>query len=483
MFSWTKKIVFSAVIALAVLLPSQLLAATLSVRPSAATYAVGNSFTVDIVVDSADQALNAVSGQLSFPIGLLEVASISKAGSVLSYWVKEPVAGVGVIDFEGIVPNPGFRGNGGKIVTINFRAKQLGQAPVTFTTGSVLANDGAGTNILTDLRSGTFDLRSIAPAPGLPPVNVNIKLPSAPQITSATHPDSEQWYNKKDAEFAWPLKSDITGVNILADKSPTSDPGASSDGLFSTYKYKNLTDGTRYLHVKFRNIAGWGSVSHFKFNIDTVEPEDLIAKLGERATTTDPKILLQLSASDALSGLDHYAVQINDSSVVDWPLETDNVYDLTLSTIGENKITVTAFDRAGNIASTSVTVSLEAAPVVVTLPECPVVVAVSWHDSLKALLTPELLLAASIGAGLVLLLIMIGLSLGRLKQRHSVTAARAEQQVEGILHQIFNSLHRHKSQQIDILELAKTRRNLTPEETLILEQLKRELTDIAKKLK
>ena len=481
MFSRYQKIIFSAVIALAVFLPSQLLAATLSIRPATATYSIGGSFVVDVVVDSADQALNAVSGQLSFPVALLDVVSISKAGSILSYWVKEPVAGMGVVDFEGIVPNPGYKGSGGKVVTINFRAKQLGQAPVNFIAGSVLANDGAGTNILTDLRGGTFNLQPAALAPVPPPVNVNIKVPSAPQITSTTHPDPEQLYNKKDAEFAWPLKSDITGVNILADKQPNTDPGVNSDGLFSTYKYKDLTDGARYLHVKFRNSAGWGTTSHFKFSIDTVAPENLSVAVMARATTTDPRISLQISTTDELSGLDHYAIGVNDLPAVDWSDEVGSgIYELMLPGTGDHTLIVSAYDRAGNMASTTLAALVEAVPVVVEIPACPVL-PVSWWQRLVASITPELLLAVALGIGAALLLILIGLILGRSGHKHHYTV-RGTHELMASMHKVIDSLQRQKIHQINVLELAKTRRALTSEEVQLLEQLKRELTDLAGKL-
>ena len=55
--------------------------------------------------------------------------------------------------------NPGFTGDG-KLVSVTFRNKAGGQAGLNFSSGSILANDGLGTNILSDMGSATFSLEA-----------------------------------------------------------------------------------------------------------------------------------------------------------------------------------------------------------------------------------------------------------------------------------------------------------------------------------
>ena len=83
-------------------------AATLSFSPTAESYAVGSTFSVGVSVGSVDQAINAVSGVISFPWDKLEMVSLSKTGSIFSLWVQEPSFSnsVGTVSFEGIVLNP-----------------------------------------------------------------------------------------------------------------------------------------------------------------------------------------------------------------------------------------------------------------------------------------------------------------------------------------------------------------------------------------
>ena len=87
-------------------------AATLHFSPSSGTH-TRTTFSVNVLVSSADQAMNAASGIISFPKDKLEVVSLSKIGSIFGLWVQEPYFSntSGIISFEGIVLNPGFIGS------------------------------------------------------------------------------------------------------------------------------------------------------------------------------------------------------------------------------------------------------------------------------------------------------------------------------------------------------------------------------------
>jgi hypothetical protein len=137
-------------------------AATLFISPAAQSVAVGQEFTLTIDVSSADVAMNAASGDISFPSNKLQVLSISKSNSVMNLWIRDPsftnsVAG-GNVHFEGIVLNPGFIGATGNLITITFEAIAPGDAPISFSMGAVLANDGNGTNILSGMQSGDITI-------------------------------------------------------------------------------------------------------------------------------------------------------------------------------------------------------------------------------------------------------------------------------------------------------------------------------------
>lgn len=136
-----------------------------------------------VVVSSSDAPLNAISGTLSFPSSLFSVQSISKAGSVLNFWVAEPTfsASSGIVQFEGVSLS-GFQGNDGTVVTVVLRALKVGSGTVSFQSGQVLANDGQGTDITSVLSGGTFQIQA-AKAKSL------IKPPPEPTLQEEIKPE------------------------------------------------------------------------------------------------------------------------------------------------------------------------------------------------------------------------------------------------------------------------------------------------------
>ncbi|MEK7227469.1 MAG: cohesin domain-containing protein [Patescibacteria group bacterium] len=160
MRSFAFKTLFSLIFSVVFLVPGSVFADTIFVSPITGTYTVGDTFSARIMVSSPGQAINAISGVLSFPIDKLQVVSVSKIGSVLSLWVQEPSFSNsrGTVTFEGVVPNPGFNESNGRVLGVNFRVVGTGSADIRLTSGSLLANDGYGTNILKNLGTASFSL-------------------------------------------------------------------------------------------------------------------------------------------------------------------------------------------------------------------------------------------------------------------------------------------------------------------------------------
>lgn len=168
-------------------LPFSVLADTLFLSPASGTSPVDQTLSVKVFVSSPSKAVNAFSGSIKFPADKLRVDSISKAGSVVSLWVEEPTFSNtdGTIKFEGVIPNPGYTGAAGTLVTVNFKPVAMGSAEVKFTGGAVLANDGNGTNVLRNSIGGTYEITAAAPVkqtPKEPTVKTPVEL-KVPEIT------------------------------------------------------------------------------------------------------------------------------------------------------------------------------------------------------------------------------------------------------------------------------------------------------------
>ncbi|MFA6522670.1 MAG: cohesin domain-containing protein [Patescibacteria group bacterium] len=333
-------------------------AATLYFAPAQGTYDSGSSFSVGVYVSSADQAMNAVSSSISFPTSLLQVTGISKNGSIMNLWAQEPSYSntAGTISFEGIVLNPGYIGTSGKVATITFKGTGNGAAIVSFAGGSVLANDGLGTNILTSFGSGTYTIKTAGATPVTQPTtpvitkpSTTVKTPNAPTVTSTTHADPVKWYASRDVKLDWTLPTGITDVSVVFDHAPTADPSVSSKGVVSSITTTLPDDGIWFAHVKLKNRYGWGAVAHFEVNADTTGPENLeILKVSQ-----DEKGMPTFSilVSDAGCGVATYELGIDTGALTSWVPDDAHLYKAPLLSPGDHLLTVNVVDHLGNASS------------------------------------------------------------------------------------------------------------------------------------
>jgi len=350
-------------------------AATLNFSPPSETYNIGSKFSVNITVNSSEQAMNAASGVVSFPWDKLEVVSVSKTGSILSLWPAEPSFSnsAGTVNFEGIALNPGYTGASGKILTITFRARSAGTASLSFSSGSVLANDGTGTNILNGLRVAVFTLASAGETPPVSQAEAPVASVNALGITSATHPDTTKWYTNNTPEFSWELPQGALEVRTLISKSSLSNPSVSYIPPITKKKVDELSDGTYYFALQVRTAAGWSAVSRYRVNIDTTPPKPFSITFPHGKSGFAPQPVVFFSAIDNESGISHYDIKIGDDEELPKiaPNTVSNPYLLTPQLPGKHTLFVFAIDKAGNIRSASAEFTIESidVPIVTYYPE------------------------------------------------------------------------------------------------------------------
>lgn len=132
-------------------------AAAFLLNPSSGSYAVGSTVPVDVIIDTESASINAVSGMLTYDVTAVKPVSIKIADSLVDLWIVQPSisASEEAISFEGLILNPGFTGKG-KIATINFTILAPSSSVVSFASGSALANDGLGTNLLARFAKATL---------------------------------------------------------------------------------------------------------------------------------------------------------------------------------------------------------------------------------------------------------------------------------------------------------------------------------------
>ena len=342
--------------------------ASLYLSPPSGSYSVGDVFYINIKVNSGGVNINAAEGTLVFNSEELQVITISKTNSIFNLWTTEPVStgGNGSIVFGGGTPT-NFNGTAGNIINIAFKAKKNATAQVNFSSGSVLAADGRGTNILSSMNGGTFSLvpKIITTPPGELPSDSDFPsqiagTPLAPIISSITHPNANKWYSNDSPELLWELPSGVTAVRLLIDNLPQSTPSILYTPPISEKMVEDLSEGVWYFHARFRNQYGWGGVTHRKILIDTEQPELFEIVIDNQGDTTNPSPYLSFITNDSLSGVEYYEVSIDNVDSERILASTiDNYYQPSPQPSGTHSLIVKAIDFANNITTVTANFTVE----------------------------------------------------------------------------------------------------------------------------
>jgi hypothetical protein len=165
-------LIFNFLILSSLLLPTSSLAVILYLEPNSGQYYFGDTFLVDIKIDTQGKCINVVDIGLNFPNDILK-ANFSKGDSILILWIEPPLIDqeLGLISFSGGIPGgycgilPGDLREHSYLGRIAFRVHETTQigtqinTNVRFLEGSqVLLNDGFGTRAELVTRGAVFTL-------------------------------------------------------------------------------------------------------------------------------------------------------------------------------------------------------------------------------------------------------------------------------------------------------------------------------------
>ncbi len=243
-------------------------AATLFLTPATGAYKSGELFSVLVDVNTGDDTINASSAQISFDNTHLEVVSVGYSQSIFSLWTEKPSFSNpgGFIKFSGGLPNPGYTGAKGDVLRITFRTKASGQTPLTFVSGSVLANDGKGSNIADALKGALFTISP--PSPSITPfpsktIESDTGLVDSQAVTSIPVPIITQWPKQIVSGetitiegLGHPLDKIVLIVQKDSELSDTGYTYPAPDGKFIYTYPKPLRKGIYQIWA--RNVTGTG---------------------------------------------------------------------------------------------------------------------------------------------------------------------------------------------------------------------------------
>ena len=354
----TKYIFAFFVVAAFLMFGSSAFAATVSLGSSVSQVDSGALFSVSVNVNSQGQAINNAEAVINFPPDLVQVTSLNLNGSIFSLWVEQPAFSNtdGTVTFNGGIPNPGYTGAGGHILTIQFKSKAPGAAQFTFASAAVRANDGLGTDVLNGSSGATISIvQSNAPTPTppsplVPPVYASSNNGEV-LISSATYPNSSVWYSQPNGTFSWTLPQGSLASQTSLDRTQGTTPRVLRKPPVSSIAIANTPDGVWYFNARFETASGWSKIYSYKIQIDATPPDSVVITNGTNNAAPT------LSAHDALSGIDYYMVQVDGAAAVKiTPTATETPINIPGINEGTHLVQAVAYDLAGNSATTTANV-------------------------------------------------------------------------------------------------------------------------------
>jgi len=332
--------------------------ASLSIFPQSGNFTVGNTFDVSVFLNTGGDDISAVKVDLRFDPEILQVVTPSKGFSAVESWIFPPSFSnqKGLVAFQGGFSDQTINTSEGLISVITFKAISSGKTIVDFFDSSkVIVGEGEGTNILTSVNRGVYNI--------IPPP------PKGPRVFSETHPDQNKWSKNPNPTFSWERVDEATGYSYKLDEDPQGEPDNSIDTSITSISFENITDGVKYFHVKAIKEQIWGGTSHFQIKVDIIPPNSFKPYLEPFSLTLDNNLLIYFNTIDRLSGIDYYQVRVADLNdpqniILSVWTQEESPFKLIKKQSGRMSILVRAFDKAGNFQEGNIQIRIVGPPLV-----------------------------------------------------------------------------------------------------------------------
>jgi hypothetical protein len=347
---------FFLVISAFLLVPQLALAATLRVSGPSQVQ-VGRSFQVTVSVAGAKDAdtMRAVG---TFTKDLLQIQGVSNGGSFPN---RSPGSALnqtgGNFNVGGFSLGNPVNGNASAL-TFTFKALQVGTATIALGGGSRILS--AGEEQLTGSGSLTIKITE-APAPG--------EIPTTPpqaatiDLYSTTHPDQNTWYSAKALNLSWKFGGrQPSSVTVGFDQAPEG-PAETRAVATNTASFTTPDDGVWYGHLVARYSASEVVRKDFRFQVDGTAPKPIAVAVDQTDVRPGVPNFLRYSALDDTSGVARYEIRFNENFVTS---TTEQAYNISSLPAGDYRVSVSAFDLAGNASRGATEFKLIGAPSMTT---------------------------------------------------------------------------------------------------------------------
>ncbi len=192
-------------------------------------------------------------------------------------------------------------------------------------------------------------------------VSIEIKDTTPPTIT-INSPEDNSIVNTDTIHIKGTVKDDVSVSKLtIQDKEVSFD----KDGQFDAEV--TLKEGKNTITITATDKAGNKAAKTITVTLDTTPPTITITSPEDGIETSDDFVNVSGTITDDLSGID--SATINGNSLT---LNSDGSFSTTVSlTEGDNTITITATDKAGNKATKTITVTYKPKTVITLQPDNP----------------------------------------------------------------------------------------------------------------
>ncbi|MFI6125457.1 DNRLRE domain-containing protein [Streptomyces sp. NPDC051064] len=274
-------------------------------------------------------------------------------------------------------------------------------------TSVAVASGAAATHTVAALPAGSYKWRAKASDgtdtgawSGWQTFTVDTTVPTAPTLTSSSHPVAGNWYGT--SSFAGSLASTdasgIAGYAVKIDQDATTSPGTAVTQTTTAVTRTGLADGIWYVHAAAVDKAGlWSAARHSAFQVDVTAP----GAAGSLASSTHPVTTsayanrtasFTWSAPADRSGIAGYAVTADRTADSLPPTtgtpQTAMSYTATTDADGTWYVHVRAKDMAGNWSSSAAHLPFK---VDMNLPASPLISSSSHPDQTRAYRSGDLI--------------------------------------------------------------------------------------------
>lgn len=329
-----------------------------NLRSATGSFSAGSTFYIEVLVSADGIALNAAQATISFPADKLKVIELSKKSSIFTMWPNEPVFSnaEGKISFIGGLPTPGFIGESGKVFTLLFQAKSVGQATLTFSGEIITANDPFGTNIFSSSQKGNYTIT--APSEYQPPEEIPSEAPGAdkePPLPFEITVDNEGDVTNPAPLLYFQTRDTNTGISHYELKIGEEDFLRVEKGKNFPFRMPLQSPGVYQILVKAIDKAGNFIESKTEVRIDSMAVPEIttcpaVFRSGEETLYTrgkaspDIKIMISFKKEDELIK----EWEVTSDAEGDWSLSKEGLFRT-----GNYKIFAKTKDSRGAISYNS----------------------------------------------------------------------------------------------------------------------------------